>query len=56
MNNEEIVDKLDAINRKQNQVIGRLTMLRNQSTTGKEAHQFALEVGNEIDELINQLL
>jgi hypothetical protein len=56
MNNEQITNKLDSINQKLNGVIGRLTILRGQSTEGREAHDLALEVGSDLDDLINELL
>lgn len=57
MKKEMIIDKLDVMNIKMNQIIGRLTA---EAMTGnipvKEAHRIALEVGDDLDQLINELL
>ena len=52
---EEITDKLDEINKIINGIGGRLLIFR-QIPTIKEAHKMTIDVGIEIDDLINNLL
>lgn len=48
-------DRLDKINQKVNSLIGRLTMYRQLNPILTECHTLSLEIGADIDELINEL-
>ena len=52
---EQITKKLNNLSRRLDGIIGRLTVYRNIPEVG-EAHTMALELGNDIDDLINKLL
>lgn len=52
----DIIEKLDRISHKLNEISGRLIVASMTNPTVKEAHQMTVDLGNDVDDLINELM
>jgi hypothetical protein len=56
MTNNEIIKKLDKVSQTLNGIGGRLIVASMKDSVIREAHSMTLELGAEIDDLINELM
>lgn len=52
----DIIEKLDKISRSLNEICGRLMVPAMTNPTVREAHQMTIDLGIEVDDLINELM